>query len=422
MNPIVSVAPAPPAAAVIESSRLAYLDAVRAFALLLGIVFHAGLSFMPIFIGWAVMDTSTSTLVAIFVLTSHAFRMELFFLVAGFFAHMSYHRSGPAAFLRSRFLRIVVPFLVGWVILRPLIVSGWIMGGASLRGDVDIPGALVMGFQSLVTLRSETLTGTHLWFLYYLAMITAIVVVLRATVASTGRWHETLHRGMDPVIARLCGSRWLLPALVAPTAAVVWFMRDWGVDTPDRSLVPHIPVLLLYGGCFVTGWLLHRHVGAIAAFSRLTAVRWIIAVVSAAVVVSLVGLQADTGHPRYLLARAGYIVAYATMMWSFVLLTVGVFRRLCARPSAIVRYVADSSYWMYLIHLPIVVWLQVAVAELPFHWSLKMTGISAVTIAVALLTYDLFVRSTIIGRVLNGRRRERAIFHRGPRRSVAGQA
>ena len=42
------------------STRLHYLDATRAFALLLGIVFHASLSFMPVFIGWAVMDVSTS--------------------------------------------------------------------------------------------------------------------------------------------------------------------------------------------------------------------------------------------------------------------------------------------------------------------------------------------------------------------------
>jgi len=66
--------------------RLYYLDAVRAFALLLGIVFHASLSFTPMFLGWAVMDISTSPLVSTFMLVSHSFRMELFFLIAGFFS------------------------------------------------------------------------------------------------------------------------------------------------------------------------------------------------------------------------------------------------------------------------------------------------------------------------------------------------
>jgi len=48
----------------------------------------------------------------------------------------------------------------------------------------------------------------------------------------------------------------------------------------------------------------------------------------------------------------------------------------------------------------------VAVAELPLHWSLKLAFISTMTIATSLLTYDLFVRSTFIGWVRNGRRRD----------------
>jgi glucan biosynthesis protein C len=63
---------------------------------------------------------------------------------------------------------------------------------------------------------------------------------------------------------------------------------------------------------------------------------------------------------------------------------------------------------MYLIHLPVVVWLQVAVAEVNAPWWLKLTGISLATIAIALVTYDLFVRSTWLGALLNGRRRDRA--------------
>jgi hypothetical protein len=52
-----------------------------------------------------------------------------------------------------------------------------------------------------------------------------------------------------------------------------------------------------------------------------------------------------------------------------------------------------------------VVWLQVAVAELPFHWSIKRIAVSTPTVAVSLLLYDLFVRSTFVGAVLNGQRK-----------------
>jgi peptidoglycan/LPS O-acetylase OafA/YrhL len=117
-------------------------------------------------------------------------------------------------------------------------------------------------------------------------------------------------------------------------------------------------------------------------------------------------------------AHVAFVVSYAVTMWSLVFLTIGVFRKLCQTPRAWIRYVADASYWMYLVHLPVVVWLQVAVAELPFHWTAKLMAISIVTIILSLLTYDLFVRSTWVGGWLNGQRRSRVLI---PTRPSAGR-
>jgi peptidoglycan/LPS O-acetylase OafA/YrhL len=392
-------------------SRLDYLDATRAFALVLGIVFHASVSFMPIFIGWAVQDVSTSPAVGIFVLVSHSFRMETFFLLAGFFAHVTLHRKGAGEFIRSRGLRIVVPFLAGWFILRPLIVSGWIMGSASLRGDFEFWPGIRAGFQSLTNLPAGIFSGTHLWFLYYLAMITVLTLVARSLIM-TFSWHPALAQRSDAVVswlARPARSGLGLLALVIPTAVTLWFMRYWSVDTPDQELQPHFPVLLLYGGCFILGWMLSRQRNLIPQFARLTPLRWLLAGGGMLGVIFLSEIQTDPAHPHYLAAHVGFVVSYAIMMWSFVFLTVGVFKKICQQPRAWIRYVADSSYWMYLIHLPIVVWLQVAVAEVQLHWSLKLTFISLLTIAVSLVTYDLWVRSTWLGALLNGRRRARVI-------------
>ena len=163
-------------------TRLDYLDAVRAFALLLGIVFHASMSFMPIFIGWAVMDISTSPAVSQFILVSHSFRMELFFLMAGYFSHMTFHRKGTRTFIRSRLIQIAIPFVIGWFILKPLIIASWAMGAQSLSGDVNILNGLKTGFLSLNELPTGLFTGTHLWFLYYLFLITGIVLLTRAMI------------------------------------------------------------------------------------------------------------------------------------------------------------------------------------------------------------------------------------------------
>lgn len=392
------------------TKRLEYLDAVRAFALLLGIVFHASLSFVPVFIGWAVMDVSTSSIVNVFLLISHSFRMELFFLIAGFFSHMTLHSKGAGTFVRSRLTRIAIPFVAGWFILRPLIVSSWVMGGESMRGEVNILNGLQVGFESLGQLPKDLFTGTHLWFLYYLLLVTTIALVVRVILSLAPGLYSRASKGADAVIRWVASSSLSVFVLSMATAACLWYMNGWGMDTPDKSLVPHWPVLMVYGGFFALGWLLHRQTGLLERFTRLSKSRIALAVVGIAITIALSAFQNDFGHPRIHLIRAGFTFSYALMMWSLVTISIGLFKRFLDKPSRVVRYIADSSYWLYLIHLPVVVWLQVAFAELPFHWLFKLIAISFLTIGISIVLYELFVRSTVVGQILNGRKRERVLF------------
>jgi len=396
-----------PCAVPAKAERLDYLDATRAFALLLGVLFHASLSFMPYFMGWAMMDVSTSPLVAGFFSVSHSFRMELFFLLAGFFGQVTFHRYDGVKFLRGRAVRLGVPFVTGWFLLRPLLVSAWVAGFASMRGEYQVWPALRDGFKQLSTLPNGIFTGTHLWFLYYLALVTAVVVTLRAIVSAHAPFAAWLRRCADGFVAALASGWWQLPVMALGIAGLLWQMAHWAVDTPDQSLIPNAPVLALYGGFFALGWLIARQPDLMAKFSRLTWLRAAVAVVSIVAVVMLSAIERDPSHPRFAAAHAGFVVAYAVMMWTLVWLTVGVFRVCCARPNTVIRYLADASYWVYLVHLPIVVWLQVVVGNIHAPWWVKLASVTLTTIGIALVSYDAFVRSTWIGAILNGRRRPR---------------
>ncbi|HEY7885601.1 MAG TPA: acyltransferase family protein [Cellvibrionaceae bacterium] len=395
------------------NDRLDYLDAVRAFALLLGIVFHASLSFLPIYIGWAVMDISTSPIVGVFILISHSFRMELFFLVAGFFSHMTFHVKGSAYFLKSRLVRIAIPFILGWFLLRPLLVSGWVMGAQSMRGDVSIFPALREGFASLLGFLHAPFTGTHLWFLYYLLLITASLLLVRAVLVSIGPLYAACTKFADGFIRWLCHSPLGLVVLALPTSVCLWFMGQWGMDTPDKALSPHIPVTLIYGGFFVFGWLMHRQSDLMRDFSSLTWHKTLLALIAIVDAAMLSDYESQPGHPQYLYLKMAFKFSYVLMMWSLVAITIGLFRRFLDRPSKTVRYIADSSYWLYLLHLPIVIWLQIAFAEVGWHWGVKLVSICIITIGVSLVLYDLWVRSSFIGAVLNGRRKSRVLFTAG---------
>ncbi len=394
------------------NDRLDYLDAVRAFALLLGIVFHASMSFVPIFIGWAVMDVSTHAIVTDFMLISHSFRMELFYLIAGFFSHLTLHRKGLADFLKSRLIRIAIPFLAGWFLMRPLLVSGWVMGGQSLQGEVQILTGLQLGFQSLSELPAGIFTGSHLWFLYYLLIITALTLIVRSVNRIFPRSFRSTVRCLDAATIRITRSPFGLLMMAIPTSVCLGFMSIWGMETPDKSLVPHVPVLLIYSGFFGFGWFLHRNQGLITHFGRLNLGNSVLAIASIVATVMLSRYQANPGHPQIEFIHASFSFSYAGMMWALTALSIGVFQRFLNRPSKTVRYLADSSYWLYLVHLPIVIWLQIAFAELPLHWSLKLAAISGLTVILSLFVYDLCVRSTWIGRLLSGKKREPIVFRR----------
>lgn len=203
----------------------------------------------------------------------------------------------------------------------------------------------------------------------------------------------------------LCFSRLSVWILTLPTVSCLWFMGSWGVDTPDKSLVPNIPVLLLYGGFFLVGWLFSRQSDLLEKFIQLS---WGTLAVGAVAIIATLKLsvfEMNTAHPKYMLLKVSYLLSYAVMMWSLVVMVIGISRRFFNNASRAVRYVADASYWLYLIHLPIVIWLQIAFAELPIYWGIKWLSICVITIAISLMLYQLFVRSTMIGRVLTGNKK-----------------
>ena len=96
------------------------LDALRAFAMLLGIVLHGLLSFMPIPI-WPAQDIHQSPAYAFGLHAIHGFRMPLFFLVSGFFTAMLWRQRGLDALISHRARRILLPLGIFGILFLPVI-------------------------------------------------------------------------------------------------------------------------------------------------------------------------------------------------------------------------------------------------------------------------------------------------------------
>lgn len=160
------------------------------------------------------------------------------------------------------------------------------------------------------------------------------------------------------------------------------------------TVLPEWSSLIPYLGAFVTGWLLFADRGGL---QRLAG-QWPAHLAAALVltVAAAPGLPLDRSVPM-----AAALTALAGWTWVYVLLGLCTWYLKRERPA--LRYLADSSYWMYLMHLPLLLLCELFVAGLDWPVPLKLLLTLVFTFAVLLTSYHLLVRSRV-GGWLNGRR------------------
>jgi glucan biosynthesis protein C len=330
--------------------------------------------------------------------------MSLFMMLAGYFGRMVLQRRGSGAYLKDRALRIGLPLIAFWPIavgsLAVVSIIAASLYGISTAAEVDPDAA-----PSLLTL----FTPGQLWFLLVLLEIAVVVVAVRAVLVKilgaerAGR----ISSGIGSLIASPFG----ILIAAAPYLLGLLVQNQPGVGIMESTTVLPAPgSSIAYGGAFLVGWFLHADAGSLDRIQK----RWMPYLVLALVTSPLAFVA--NGVTGSLLAES---VLHALAGWAWVFALMGICARLITGPVGWVRYLADASYWMYLLHMPVLGFLEIPLVELGWPIVAKLLVTWVVTTAILLLSYDLFVRSTWIGKWLNGHRRERALFTRRNRRSSA---
>ncbi len=407
------------------------LDALRAFAMLLGIVLHGLLSFMPNS-GWPGQDINQSAAYGFGLNAIHGFRMPLFFLVSGFFTTMMWRGRGLDGLLKHRTERVLLPLVVFGVVLVPVTMAVAIFGGIqneqmSLAGEgattqvyaeseeveeapllPKLPGLgpiieqLPVWVMLVVVLLCLSPVFHHLWFLYYLLwLVLGFMLVVSCT--------EKLKLRSVPgwFVASPYRLLWLLPAAFVPQ----FFMTmAFGADTA-AGIVPWPPKLLYYAVFFGFGAMcfgqkdFDEKVGrwwpvclALAVPALLLALHWF----------ELRGAAYAAGHAgdkdEFMMSHVLCTAFTVLYTWLMVFGLIGFFRSYFSGEHPRVRYISDSSYWLYLMHLPLIMFLQICVSGWPYPSFVKFIGICVVTAGVLLLLYEYMVRYTWIGTMLNGKK------------------
>lgn len=377
--------------------RLHHLDALRAGAMFLGVVLHAALSFTDM--EWAVKDRHAGAAPGIWVAAIHGFRMQLFFLLSGYFSAGLLRNRGTAGYAANRWRRIGLPFLLACLTVLPATWAAmWFASaGAAPRAIAD----LLAGLPWVPWLLLFPLLG-HLWFLWFLCWM-APVLPAAAWAARRASWL----RVPRPLVATPLCLLWLVPL----TAVLAAPMGNWGTkpsfgaDTFAGVLpMPHL--LAYYGAFFLFGALAATVPGAMHGLSR-GWWAWLAAAALAflpAIVVGGLAPEAERLFPDPGTRRVAGLALGATYAWCMCLGLLGAASRWLHAERAWVRWLADSSYWAYLVHLPVVILLQWAVAGANLGAMTKFTFILGTTMAATLLSYGFLVRGRTVGRLLNGPR------------------
>jgi peptidoglycan/LPS O-acetylase OafA/YrhL len=393
----------------------------------LGIVLHAGISFMstpPLF--WPVHDRNTDKLADLFLFAVHDFRMQTFFLLAGFFGCLLYQRYGIAGTAWHRVKRVAIPFVLGIVFIVPTVMAAFLYAELENTRVEGVPENAPEARKNVAemiaknpeasnfTIIAERFTSgdfvpyiplAHLWFLYYLLFFYAAVLLFApllrplsgslflAKIDSAFRWI---------VESRV---RVLVPALL--TLPVLLCMKTPMADTP-LGWMPEPQILGYYFVFFAFGWMLYRQRDLVLSFGR--GWKWNFAIANIVVLPVTLGLTLQTVElklnesPEPFALRLGAFAAQSLYTWFMIVSLWGMFLRFFAHASAWVRYMADASYWCYLASITPIVVFQFVVKDWPLPALLKWGIVSVATMAVLLASYEWCVRYTFIGAILNGRK------------------
>jgi peptidoglycan/LPS O-acetylase OafA/YrhL len=183
-------------------------------------------------------------------------------------------------------------------------------------------------------------------------------------------------------------------------------MRGGFLEDPP-GFVPVPRIVLAYLVPFTFGWLLYLNRDLLPVIER----RAWLHVSLAGVLFAAWMLGAESPVRGWgaagLYARAA---AGALALWLITFGLTGLFLRYAASERSLWRYLSDGSYWMYVVHMPVVMAFQIALASVAIPTEAKVLVVVVASFVTLVASYDLVARPSWIGVLLNGRRYPRRYF------------
>ena len=418
-----------------ENHRIHYLDNLRAIAMLLGLVLHAGVFSGTLVVGpWRLHHSSEFIFWIVAVI--HFFRMQLFFLLSGFFSSLVAEKIGIKDFLKSRLVRIFIPFLICVAFLMPLMMAAQYID-LSRTNDSIFTAINKFFFDPLYVFKNKWPLGGwfwHFWFLQFLIAFIFLFVGFRTFILKKPENNLFIKKFIELSSNHI--GFWLI-------VLITYIINLFG---PPRFVVPgvgfSINSLIYFGIFFFYGSFVYYKPRFLEISSKKFSVYFLLFIVAAIIIIPLRAKVAFTSGPEifnqdwslfqyntnsvgtfnwsfpivdnrynfsnfFLIDQDWHLFSFLRSFttWSSMFLVIYLFKSIADKKNVLWEYVSQSSYWVYLIHFPI--------QHIVFVFLLRDNVQSAILLFLLLLvistflsflTYHIFVRKSFIGKVLNGKK------------------
>lgn len=401
-----------------DERRYYGLDALRGAMMMLGIVLHGAEFYLaappptlPI-----PTDRNTSYVFDLIFHFIHSFRMPTFFVLAGFFASLLVEKRGLWGTYKNRAARILGPLLAGLLTVVPLAMLFFLDFMLSVRfGTHDLVPDLARARTLGEELHAAGLpvgqpSPAHLWFLYYLLYFYLLIPVCRFLVSRSAVIDRPIRESLaSPVTLVLLGLY---------TAATLWPFRGGQVHEGFIFFKPHVPSLLYYGSFFVLGYLFHHYREMLQAFVRHLRLSAALALILFPISLYVSHLE-NAGTQPYFAVHLAAVVVHGLCTWALIYAFIGAALRFFDYDAPWILYISQSSYWVFIVHMPIVIFACWWLLQYDFSAELKFLAAAGFTTAFCFVSYHYLAQRTWVSVFLNGRRFDLEWPWREQRRAAA---
>jgi glucan biosynthesis protein C len=350
-----------------SQSRLIFADNLRTALIILVVLHHLSVIYAAN-IGFYYVEPAYSQVLAlillvIFQLLNQGYFMGFFFLLSGHFTPGSLDHKGLRTYLKDRLIRLGVPLLVYMFALGPLT---FFIGVPHIQASLLAGSGITLPF----TLQDyfRFISPGPLWFVAMLLIFdfgyAAWPVATRNRPArSTNDSSLPSYRMMVVYVLALALASYLI-RIVVPIATYV-------LDFPTIGYLPQ------YLSFFAIGIIAYRRNWLRTIPSRMGKIGFGVALLVSLTLfpVALQGGAAFLGNGSW--QSAAYALWDSTFSVGMVLGLTTLFRHRFDYPSRLGRFLSQHSYTVFIIHIPVIVTLAVAMQGIHLEQLLKF-GLAAI--------------------------------------------